>query len=66
MLMVKKREVDYLEGKKAIENRVLVLVPSVKVMKHLLIGNETTAELPSNEPVRTQQAYEYLGQDEPR
>lgn len=34
----KKREVDYLEGKKAIENRVLVLVPSVKVMKHLLIG----------------------------
>lgn len=32
----KKREVDYLEGKKAIENRVLV--PSVKVMKHLLIG----------------------------
>lgn len=34
----KKREVDYLEGEKAIENRVLMLVPSVKVMKHLLIG----------------------------
>lgn len=34
----KKREIDYLEGKKAIENRVLVLLPSVKVMKHLLIG----------------------------
>lgn len=34
----KNREVDYLEGKKAIENRVLMLVPSVKVMKHLLIG----------------------------
>lgn len=34
----KKREVDYLEGKKAIENRVLVLLPSVKVMKHLSIG----------------------------
>lgn len=34
----KKWEVDYFEGKKVIENRVLVLVFFVKVMKYLLIG----------------------------